>query len=635
MDEGARNIQLALSIVAVVLGSSGCGGHEKRGSTAPPPAAPSAKSLDAAAVARVDTILEQQQRELGIPGLAIAVVVDGEVAYVNAFGLRDVARNLPANVDTLFPIGSCTKSFTSMAVAIAEDDGLLSLNDRPGRYVSYFTMADPEADDTVTLRDMLSHQTGLLAKADLAAVPGVLDREHYVRATVSALPVAKPRTSFQYSNAMFTAAGEIVGHVRHTNWERAIEQTIFEPLHMTSSLASVGDLANMPNHVVGYAPGRRAVPPTVSLDAMAPAGAIASSARDMARWLRMLANGGRTEDGRLVSRRLFTELTTPQIAINETLSYALGWAVYSWHGLKVVEHNGGGEGISALVSFVPSRRTGFVLLANVSPTRLTQIGAAGELLWPVLLGDDTAAPAPVPTSPPSPPKPAESLPATSDAAEVSAVDALVARMIKAVGGRKALQRHTSFELHANKSYANQGVVAELTVRAQAPAKCSEDEHWVAAGVPIARLRTYFDGARGGQETTFGQDAVNDADANAVALGECDLHPLLHLRELYPQIRISRRAADGDEVFVLELTPLVGPPVTLFVTVDSSLIVRREMAGTTTRYEDYRAIDGEMVPFRTTTEGSLGVITVEIRDVQFNTPLPANTFAPSPGGVLKR
>ncbi|HEV8659040.1 MAG TPA: serine hydrolase domain-containing protein, partial [Thermoanaerobaculia bacterium] len=135
--------------------------------------------------ANVDRILEAQRQEQHLPGLAFAIVKDDHVIYSRVLGRRDVEHNLPVTADTLFPIGSCTKAFTSMAIALARDQGLLSLDDHPRKFLPYFRMADPVADAEVTVRDMLSHRTGLKAYADLAAEPGVLNREEYVRAATS------------------------------------------------------------------------------------------------------------------------------------------------------------------------------------------------------------------------------------------------------------------------------------------------------------------------------------------------------------------------------------------------------------------------------------------------------------------
>ena len=124
---------------------------------------------------------------------------------------------------------------------------------------------------------------------------------------------------------------------------------------------------------------------------MASAGNIASTARDMTQWLRVLTGSDTIDGRRFVSQAMFHELTTPVIPINSSMSYALGWATYEWNGLRVVEHNGGSEGISALVSFIPERRVGFVFLANTSPNFMTQIGNAGKLLYPLILSTDTHA----------------------------------------------------------------------------------------------------------------------------------------------------------------------------------------------------------------------------------------------------
>jgi len=307
-------------------------------------------------------------------------------------GVRDVERALPVTPDTVFPIGSCTKAFTSMALGIAQDQHRLSLDDSPRRFLPWFHMADPRADAEVTLRDMLSHRTGLKAKADLAAEPGILNREEFVRAATSAKPAVPFRSAFQYSNAMYSAAGEVLGKVYQSSWENVIPAQIFAPLGMTASLTSIRDAAAVPDHATGYVYVKpteswRAVPPPASLQALAPAGSIASTARDMAQWLRLLTGGGRIGDRQIVSATTLRDLISPQIAIDAKMSYALGWVTYTWGGEQVIEHNGGSEGISALVSFIPSEKVGFVFLANTSPNFLTTIGNAGSLLWPWNIGD--------------------------------------------------------------------------------------------------------------------------------------------------------------------------------------------------------------------------------------------------------
>ena len=179
--------------------------------------------------ARIRAILEEQQAKAHIPGLAFVAVKDDKVWLTEAIGLRDLGAKLPVTAHTVFPIGSCTKSFTAIAAGISQDHGTLSLDDSPHKYLPWFRMADPEANALVTLRDMLCHRTGLRAKADLAAEPAVLTREEYLRAATSATPSGEIPRAFQYSNAAFTAASEAIARANQTTWESLIEKTILGP----------------------------------------------------------------------------------------------------------------------------------------------------------------------------------------------------------------------------------------------------------------------------------------------------------------------------------------------------------------------------------------------------------------------
>lgn len=560
-----------------------------------------------------------------IPGLAFAVVRDGRVVEMRTIGFRDLEKKLPVTPDTLFPIGSCTKAFTSMAMALSADRGLLTLDDPPRRYLPYLRLADPEADAKLTIRDMLSHRSGLRAYADLAAEPGVLTREEYVRAATSAKPAVPFRTKFQYSNAMYSAAGEIIGRVNDSTWEEVVARDIFAPLGMRRSVSVIDRMRDTIDHVTGYewrGGAATPVPPPKSLVALAPGGAIASSARDMTLWLTMLSEGGRIDGRAFVSPAMFRELTTPQIAVSPTIQYALGWAVYDVNGMRVVEHNGGSSGISALVSFIPEKHAGLVILANTRAQALTRVGNAGKTFWPLILGIAPPATSVSKDSPAPPPAPSAAQPAT-----IPAIDALVARMIDAAGGERALRAHTSYELHARKSYEYHGVTAGVTVQAKAPNLHNETEVWSAAGREIAHFRIWFDGARGAQETTFGQDETNDAAANERASRDYAFHRLLDLRRLYPAMTVTSDDA-GNYVVALNASQR------LIVDAATARVVRRESEGESETFDDFRLIDGELVPFRRTLEDSLGTATTVVDSIRFNVPLDDSLFQPRSASVAR-
>jgi CubicO group peptidase (beta-lactamase class C family) len=591
-----------------------------------PPAAKAAAPEDA--LAKVRAILDGQREKQHIPGLAFVVVKDDKVWCLETRGLRDRERQLPVTPDTLFPIGSCTKSFTAVAAAVCDEQGVLSLDDSPHKYLPYLHLADPEANELITLRDMLCHRTGLRAYADLAAEPAVLSREEYVRAATSAKPAAKFRAKFQYSNAMFTAAGEALGRANRTTWERVIEDRIFAPLHMSASLTSAESIVGKPDHALGYdyraaRKDWKPVPTPKSLATLAPAGAIASTARDMGQWLRFLTAGGTIDGKRVVSEAMLRDVTRPHVTISDTMSYDLGWVTYRWNGHVVVEHNGGSQGISAVVSYMPDRRVGFAFLANTSPNYMTGIGNAGRLLWPVLLGEE-ANPSPPASKPPAAAPPPAANP--SPAPPLPAVDELLARMLAAQGGEKNLRRHTSMKLRARKVYENQGVQAEVAILARAPSSRSEEEKWTAAGKPIGTVRVFFDGSRGGQKTTFGQDSTLTGDEINSTRRESALHPILDLRQDYEEVKVDRKATvAGEDAYVLELTPKHGASVSLFVSSRTYLIIQRKSKGETTTYADYRNVDGEFVPFRTTSQDALGEETVEVLEIRFNEEVPPSAF----------
>jgi CubicO group peptidase (beta-lactamase class C family) len=580
-------------------------------------------------LARMAAVLEEQQKKEHIPGLAFVAVLGDRVIVRQSLGQRDLERKLPVTADTLFPIGSCTKAFTAMAVAASQDAGLLSLDDSPHRFLPYFKMADPDADARVTLRDMLSHQTGLKAYADLAAEPGVLTREQYLRVALSARPVAPLRSRFQYSNAMYTAAGEVLAAVHRQPWEAVIERTLLRPLGMSRSVASVMSAPAGADQAVGYEyrPARgdwQAVRPPVSLAVLAPAGSIGSTANDMARWLRFLTAGGTIDGRRVVSEASLRELTRPHVAINDTLSYGLGWAIYRWNGHTVVEHNGGSRGISALMSFIPARHAGFAFLANTSPNFMTRIGNAGRLIWPVLLGEEATSQGPVSTAPAAPsPSPAATPPAgLPSAAEV------VARIVAGLGGDESLGRHRSMEIRAMKSYANQGVTADLVVLAEAPDRRAEEETWTAAGTRIGAVRVFFDGDHGGQETTFGQDEMYTGEENERARRDAAFRPWLDLPKDDKDVRLERTDfVDGEEAYVLERGAAGEAHAAWHISTRTGRVLQVEATGKTTTFADYRDVDGELVPFRTTSVEELGEVAVEVSRVRFNVDVPAGAFAP--------
>jgi CubicO group peptidase (beta-lactamase class C family) len=344
-----------------------------------------------ARLAAIEKTLDEKRKELGIPGAALAIVKDDKVVYLKGLGLRDVAGNRPVTPDTLFAIGSSTKAFTAMAVAMAADDGRLSLDDSPKKFLPFFKLQDPDADAKITIRDLLCHRSGL-NRTDIAWYSGVLTRDEIIQVAARAKPTAKLGEKWQYQNVMFLAAGEIAARAEHTTFERLIGERILKPLGMKTTTLSVAQMKKSKDFALGYdynfATKETRNLPTRDLSAIAPAGAINSSAREMAEWVRLMLGGGVYKGKRLVSEAGFAEIVRPQMKVGGTVDYGLGWFVRDWNGHKVLEHGGNIDGFNAQVALMPDRHVGFVLLTNVSGSPLGQL--AMNEVWTGLVGDPNA-----------------------------------------------------------------------------------------------------------------------------------------------------------------------------------------------------------------------------------------------------
>jgi len=353
-----------------------------------------------AALAAIESKVDARRQELGIPGMSLAIVKDGKVVYAKGLGYKDFENKVPVTADTQFAIGSATKAFTALTVLMAQDEGKLSLDDSPKKLLPYFKMRDPETDAKITLRDLLSHSSGL-NRTDLAMVTGRLNRSELIQVAAQAKPTAKLREKWQYQNLMFTAAGEAVATAEKTPWEKIVPERIFKPLGMSNSNMSIAEMEKAKDRSFGYNYNfdtKETVKlPYREIVEVAPAGSINSSANDMAKWVQFVLAGGTTADGRrLVSEGSFAEWVKPQMKITPDgkMSYGLGWFLQEWNGMKVVQHGGNIDGFNSIVAMVPEKNVGFVMLTNVSASPLGN--ELMPIVWQNLIGQANADSAKIP-----------------------------------------------------------------------------------------------------------------------------------------------------------------------------------------------------------------------------------------------
>jgi len=315
------------------------------------------------------------------PGVAVAVVKNGDVVFSGGFGFRDLEGRLPVTSQTVFSIGSTTKAFTAMAAALLVDDGTLDLDEPLYRLVSDFHLSDPCAERRATLRDLLGHRTGFPGYLDNIWFLSDLGRDEIFSQLESLQIGTAFRDTFQYSNVGYLAAGAVMEEVTGVSWESLVTDRILSPLGMNRSGFSLprpdpGTDVALPYRVEG---GRQRPVPFVGslafqrVAVLGPAGSLTSTLEDMTRWALVHLPGGRRPGReRLVSEAMPAEMHAPQTAIRDpgyrmaiqADMYGLGWALSDYRGHRVIQHGGNIEGFSSLVSLMPDLDLGVVVLSN-------------------------------------------------------------------------------------------------------------------------------------------------------------------------------------------------------------------------------------------------------------------------------
>ena len=249
----------------------------------------------ARALKAIQQEIDAKRKELYVPGASLAIIKDDKIVLLTGLGYKDLKNKKPVTPDTLFAIGSCSKAFTSMLMAMAVDEGKVKWTDSPKQYLPYFRMHDPDTDKNITINDILSHRSGL-PRTDFILLGQNITSEDMIWNVTRATPTAKLGEKWQYQNIMFVAAGEIEHAVFGKPWPDLVKERLFVPLGMERSNTSVPQTLQDADHSLGYdgSPQMNELPMR-AIDAAAPAGAINSSAKEMAEWVRFLLNGGSVE----------------------------------------------------------------------------------------------------------------------------------------------------------------------------------------------------------------------------------------------------------------------------------------------------------------------------------------------------
>ncbi|WEK42906.1 MAG: serine hydrolase [Candidatus Sphingomonas colombiensis] len=375
-------------------------------------------SLLAAPPQGFEARVEALRRATGVPGMGVAIVENGAPVLVKGFGEKRIGSGDPVTSHTIFPTGSTGKAFTVAALAVLVDQGKIGWDDRVIDHLPDFRMWDSWVTREITVRDLLVHRSGLgLGAGDLLFVP----RSNTPRAeSVRRLRYLKPATSFRstyaYDNVLYMVAGQLIEAVSGQTWEAFVREHVFKPAGMTDSTSDDADRFATVDRAQPHARmngGLRGAGDQEQLDERdglgrnaAPAGGLAVSPEDMAKWLQIqLAQGKLPHGGQLFSPAQSAEMwkpVTPMPIASEPaplkptqpnfMNYALGWMVSDYRGARIVQHSGAVFGFQTIIALIPEKNVGFAIEINSEDGEILR-GLMYELLdhylgqpandWPV------------------------------------------------------------------------------------------------------------------------------------------------------------------------------------------------------------------------------------------------------------
>lgn len=377
MNRVAAAILLAFSAAASVCATAQSAAPASTIATAP------ARAYD------LEADVTRAMKVFDVPGIAIAIVKDGKVVTARGFGVRKLGEPAPVDARTLFEVASNSKAFTAAALAMLVDEGKLAWDDPVTKHLPDFQMYDAYVTHEMTVRDLLTHRSGLgLGAGDLLWWPTttfttdeIIQKLRYIR------PATSFRNSYAYDNLLYIVAGKIIAQKAGKPWGDAVRERILKPVGMNATTTSLADNAGNPNvsnahsKIDGKIAAVKAMPVANAIGAVG----INTNAEDIARWMTVLLDEGRIADAkdaqgkdmRLYSAKQAREMWTAQtpMRISEPrpslastkpnfLAYGLGFQLRDYKGRKVALHGGALQGFYSRVLLVPEEKLGIAILTN-------------------------------------------------------------------------------------------------------------------------------------------------------------------------------------------------------------------------------------------------------------------------------
>ncbi|MDD2583372.1 MAG: serine hydrolase [Bacteroidales bacterium] len=345
---------------------------------------------------QADSICNVVFSKWNLPGMAVVIIKDGKEMLLKGYGKSDYSTNgKEITPETQFVIASTTKAMTAALLATVIDNGKVNWNDTVINHLPDFKLYDPWVTQNFLIKDIMVHRTGFTAYAGDDLPHFGYNRDQLYTLLRHIRPTYSFRTKYAYNNAMYTVAAKLIEKHYNVSWDQAIETYLFKPLEMSSSTTGKNAYFNNERLAKGHRHYKEGdsikfklredtLRGYAWLSAIAPAGFVVTTAKDMGNWLKMNINNGVFNGNRVISKESHSFLTTPQtITSSDSVTinnYAQGWTVEQGPSGRLIRHTGLAYGYTALVAQMPELNMGIAILTNAGNTTTPHMAIAREIV---------------------------------------------------------------------------------------------------------------------------------------------------------------------------------------------------------------------------------------------------------------
>lgn len=332
----------------------------------------------------LDNYIQESIKKWGPPGLAVTVVKDGDIVFTKSYGVRTVGTNRSVDENTLFGCMSTTKAFVAAGLGMLVDDGKLHWDDKVIDHLPEFRLKDPYVTSELTIRDLLTHRSGL-GNSDYLWSMMTISGDSAIYKLREVDMSYSLRSSFIYQNLMYHTAGKVIEVISGKSWGDFLDERIYTPLGMDNTFALLEEIQDIENKADAHYEFDGVIVKTeqMSVDKAGAAGSMWSSINDIGKWIRFLLNEGKVGNNTLIQPETFKELFKPQqiIPANEFyptrqvtkphwMTYGLGWFQHDYNGKMVQFHTGSLPGMVAIAGMIPDENIGVYVMGNLDHVEL-------------------------------------------------------------------------------------------------------------------------------------------------------------------------------------------------------------------------------------------------------------------------